>query len=124
VGGLDADGYLFITDRKKDMIISGGANVYPRELEEVICTHPAVHEVAIIGVPDETWGESVKAVVVLRPGARASEPEIIEHCRRHLSSYKKPSSVDFVAELPKNAYGKILKRELREPYWAGRDRRV
>ncbi len=76
MGGLDADGYLFITDRKKDMIISGGANVYPRELEEVICTHPAVHEVAIIGGPDETWGESVKAVVVLRPGARASEPEI------------------------------------------------
>jgi long-chain acyl-CoA synthetase len=124
VGYLDADGYLFITDRKKDMIISGGANIYPRELEEVICTHPAVHEVAVIGVPDEKWGESVKAVVVLRPGARATEPEIIEHCRRHLGSYKKPSTVDFVAELPKNAYGKILKRELREPYWAGRDRRV
>ncbi|HUH17531.1 MAG TPA: long-chain fatty acid--CoA ligase [Methylomirabilota bacterium] len=124
VGYLDADGYLFITDRKKDMIISGGANIYPRELEEVICTHPAVHEVTVIGVPDERWGESVKAVVVLRPGAHATEPEIIEHCRRNLGSYKKPATVDFVAALPKNAYGKILKRELREPYWAGRDRRV
>jgi long-chain acyl-CoA synthetase len=124
VGHLDADGYLFITDRKKDMIISGGANIYPREVEEIICTHPAVHEVAVIGVPDEKWGESVKAVVVLRGGARATAPEIIEHCQRHLASYKKPSSVEFLAELPKNAYGKILKRELRERYWAGHTRRV
>lgn len=124
VGHLDEDGYLYITDRKKDMIISGGSNIYPRELEEVICTHPAVHEVAVIGVPDETWGESVKAVVVLRPGVRATEAGIVEHCRRSLASYKKPSSVEFVAELPKNAYGKVLKRELREPYWVGRTRRV
>ena len=124
VGHLDADGYLYITDRKKDMIISGGANIYPREVEEVVCTHPAVHEVAVVGVPDEKWGESVRAVVVLRPGARATEAEIIEHCRQHLASYKKPASVDFLPELPKNAYGKILKRELRERYWAGRERRV
>jgi acyl-CoA synthetase (AMP-forming)/AMP-acid ligase II len=124
VGHLDEDGYLYITDRKKDMIISGGANIYPREVEEIICTHPAIHEVAVIGVPDEKWGESVKAVVVLRPGARVTGPEIIEHCQRHLASYKKPSSVDVLAELPKNAYGKILKRELRERYWAGRTRRV
>jgi acyl-CoA synthetase (AMP-forming)/AMP-acid ligase II len=124
VGHLDEDGYLYITDRKKDMIISGGANIYPRELEEVICAHPGVHEVAVIGVPDEKWGESVKAVVVLRPQARASEAEIIEHCRRSLASYKKPASVDFVPELPKNAYGKVLKRELREPYWTGKTRRV
>jgi acyl-CoA synthetase (AMP-forming)/AMP-acid ligase II len=124
VGHLDEDGYLYITDRKKDMIISGGANIYPREVEEIICTHPAVHEVAVIGVPDEKWGESVKAVVVLRAGARATAPEIIEHCQRHLASYKKPSSVDFLPELPKNAYGKILKRELRENYWVGRTRRV
>ena len=124
VGHLDADGYLYITDRKKDMIISGGANIYPREVEEIICTHPAVHEVAVVGVPDEKWGESVRAVVVLRPGARATEAEIIEHCRQHLASYKKPASVDFLPELPKNAYGKILKRELRERYWAGRERRV
>ena len=124
VGHLDADGYLYITDRKKDMIISGGANIYPRELEEVICTHVAVDEVAVIGVPDEKWGESVRAVVVLRPGARVTEAEIIEHCRRRLASYKKPAAVDFVPALPKNAYGKILKRELREGYWAGRERRV
>jgi acyl-CoA synthetase (AMP-forming)/AMP-acid ligase II len=124
VGHLDADGYLYITDRKKDMIISGGANIYPREVEEIICTHPAVHEVAVIGVPDEKWGEAVKAIVVLRSGARATAPEIVEHCQRHLASYKKPSTVEFVAELPKNAYGKILKRELRERYWAGRPRRV
>jgi acyl-CoA synthetase (AMP-forming)/AMP-acid ligase II len=124
VGHLDADGYLYITDRKKDMIISGGSNIYPRELEEVICTHPAVHEVAVIGVPDEKWGETVKAVVVLRAGARASEAEIVEHCRRGLASYKKPASVDFVPDLPKNAYGKVLKRELRAPYWSGRSRNV
>jgi long-chain acyl-CoA synthetase len=124
VGHLDEGGYLYITDRKKDMIISGGSNIYPRELEEVICTHPAVHEVAVIGVPDEKWGECVKAVVVLRAGTRATEAEIVEHCRRSLASYKKPASVEFVADLPKNAYGKILKRELREPYWRGRARRV
>jgi long-chain acyl-CoA synthetase len=124
VGHLDADGYLYITDRKKDMIISGGSNIYPRELEEVICTHPAVHEVAVIGVPDVKWGENVKAVVVLRPGARLTEAEIVEHCRRGLASYKKPASVDFVTELPKNAYGKVLKRELREQYWSGRSRNV
>jgi acyl-CoA synthetase (AMP-forming)/AMP-acid ligase II len=124
VGHLDADGYLYITDRKKDMIISGGSNIYPRELEEVICTHPAVHEVAVIGVPDEKWGEMVKAMVVLRPGARTSEAEIVEHCRRSLASYKKPASVEFLAELPKNAYGKVLKRELRERFWSGRSRNV
>jgi acyl-CoA synthetase (AMP-forming)/AMP-acid ligase II len=106
------------------MIISGGANIYPREVEEIICTHPAIDEVAVIGVPDEKWGESVKAVVVLRAGMRATAPEIIEHCQRHLASYKKPSSVDFLPELPKNAYGKILKRELREPHWRGYTRRI
>jgi long-chain acyl-CoA synthetase len=93
-------------------------------VEEIICTHPAVHEVAVIGVPDEKWGESVKAVVVLRAGTRVTGPEIVEHCQRHLASYKKPSSVDFLPELPKNAYGKILKRELRERYWQGHSRRV
>jgi acyl-CoA synthetase (AMP-forming)/AMP-acid ligase II len=124
VGYLDEDGYLYITDRKKDMIISGGANIYPREIEEVICTHPSVLEVSVVGVPDEKWGESVKALVVTRPGMSVSETEIIEHCRRGLASYKKPSSVEFLEALPKNAYGKILKRELREPYWRGQARRV
>ncbi len=124
VGYLDAGGYLYITDRKNDMIISGGSNVYPREIEEVICAHPAVYEAAVIGVPDEKWGEAVKALVVTRAGASVSEGEIIEHCRRSVGSYKRPQSVEFLPELPKNAYGKILKRELRERYWKGRERRV
>jgi acyl-CoA synthetase (AMP-forming)/AMP-acid ligase II len=124
VGYLDADGYLFITDRKKDMIISGGSNIYPREVEEVICRHPAVYEVSVIGVPDPKWGETVKALVVVRDGTTVTEAEIVEHCRRHLASYKKPQSVEFLPSLPKNAYGKILKRELRERYWSGRVRQV
>jgi long-chain acyl-CoA synthetase len=124
IGYLDADGYLYITDREKDMIISGGSNVYPREIEEVICRHPAVFEVAVIGIPDEKWGETVKALVVPREGTSATEAEIIEHCKRHMASYKKPQSVEFLPALPKNAYGKVLKRELRDRYWAGRQRKV
>jgi acyl-CoA synthetase (AMP-forming)/AMP-acid ligase II len=124
IGYLDEDGYLYITDRKKDMIISGGSNIYPREVEEVICRHPAVFEVAVIGVPDAKWGETVKALVVPRPGAELTEAEIVEHCRRGLASYKKPSSVEFLDALPKNAYGKVLKRELRERYWADRTKKV
>ena len=124
IGSLDEDGYLYITDRKKDMIISGGSNIYPREIEEVIYHHPAVFEVSVIGVPDEKWGETVKALVVLRPGELATAGEIIEHCKRHLASYKKPRSVEFLPALPKNAYGKVLKRELRDHYWADRRRKV
>jgi long-chain acyl-CoA synthetase len=124
IGSLDEDGYLYITDRKKDMIISGGSNIYPREIEEVIYHHPAVFEVSVIGVPDEKWGETVKALVVLRPGELATAGEIIEHCKRHLALYKKPRSVEFLPALPKNAYGKVLKRELRDHYWADRRRKV
>ncbi len=124
VGCLDPDGYLFITDRKKDMIISGGSNIYPREVEEVVLRHPAVSEVSVIGVPDDKWGEAVKALVVVRAGGRVSEAELVEHCRRHLAPYKKPQSVEFLEALPKNAYGKILKRELRQRYWTGRLRQV
>jgi acyl-CoA synthetase (AMP-forming)/AMP-acid ligase II len=124
IGSLDQDGYLYITDRKKDMIISGGSNIYPREIEEVICQHPAVFEVSVIGVPDDKWGEAVKALVVLRPGESATEVLLIEHCKRHLASYKKPQSVEFLPVLPKNAYGKVLKRELRDRYWADRRRKV
>ena len=124
LGYMDANGYVFITDRKKDMVISGGANIYPREVDEVICQHPAVAEVAVIGVPDPLWGESVKALVVLRQGDHATEAEIIEFCRQRMSSYKKPKSVEFLPSLPKNAYGKVLKREMRDRYWAGHTRRI
>ena len=124
IGYLDEDGYLYITDRKKDMIISGGSNIYPREIEEVICRHPGVFEVAVIGIPDAKWGEATKALVVAHPGARLSEGDIVEHCRRHLASYKKPQSVEFLPSLPKNAYGKVLKRELRDRFWTARDRKV
>jgi len=124
VAYMDAGGYVFILDRKKDMIISGGANIYPREIEEVLQQHPAVKEVAVVGVPHELWGESVKAVVVLRDGCSATEQDLIDQCLAHLASYKKPTSVDFVVELPKNAYGKVLKRELRERYWQGLDRNI
>jgi acyl-CoA synthetase (AMP-forming)/AMP-acid ligase II len=106
------------------MIISGGANIYPREVDEVIAQHPSVAEVATIGAPDPLWGESVKALVVLREGARATEAEIIEFCRQGLASYKKPKSVEFLPSLPKNAYGKVLKRELRDRFWAERTRKV
>jgi long-chain acyl-CoA synthetase len=116
LGYLDKRGYLFIADRKKDFILSGGANIYPREVEEVILRHPAVSEVAVIGVPDPLWGESVKAVVVLKENIKAIESEIIAFCKAHVASYKKPKSVEFVETLPKSAYGKILKRELREKY--------
>lgn len=124
VGYLDEAGYLFITDRIKDMIISGGANIYPREIEEVLLQHSAVAEVSVFGVPDEQWGESVKAAVVLRPGHAADGPELIEFCRARIASYKKPKSVDFIDALPKSAFGKVLKRELRAPYWDESNRKV
>ena len=118
LGYMDERGYLFLLDRCKDMIISGGENIYPRELEEVIIQHPAVREVAVIGVPDRKWGEAVKAVVVMIPGQKVSEDEIVAFCKSRIASYKKPKTVKFVTELPKNNYGKILKRELRAKYWA------
>jgi acyl-CoA synthetase (AMP-forming)/AMP-acid ligase II len=124
VGSMDAAGYLFILDRSKDMIISGGENIYPREIEEVIIRHPAVREVAVVGVPDPKWGEAVKAIVVAKPGTILTEEAVIAWCQEAIASYKKPKSVDFVAELPKNNYGKVLKRELRARYWQGRDRFV
>jgi acyl-CoA synthetase (AMP-forming)/AMP-acid ligase II len=124
MGYMDEDGYLFIMDRSKDMIISGGENIYPREIEEVLIRHPAVREVAVIGVPDPKWGEAVKSVVALVPGQSATEDELISYCKDNIASYKKPKSVDFVDELPKNNYGKILKRELRAMYWDGRERKV
>lgn len=123
-GFVDADGYLFIHDRIKDMIVSGGENVYPAEVENAIFGHPEVADVAVIGVPDEKWGEAVKAIVVLKPGAAADAPAIVAHARERIAGFKVPKSVDFVASLPRNPSGKVLRRELREPYWADRDRRV
>jgi long-chain acyl-CoA synthetase len=116
VGYLDEDGYLFITDRLKDMIISGGANIYPAEVEAVLFNHPAVGDACVIGVPDSHWGEKVKAIVELK--AMATEPDIIAFCREHLAHYKCPTSVDFIEKLPRDPNGKVRKREVREPYWA------
>lgn len=113
LGYLDEERYLFVVDRKKEMIVSGGVNIYSKEVEAVLYTHPAVLEAAVIGLPDEHWGEAVTACVVLKPNQRADEEELIEHCRAHLAGYKKPRQVFFHDHLPKNPSGKILKRELR-----------
>jgi len=123
-GYLDEDGYLYIHDRVKDMIVSGAENIYPAEVENALHTHPAVKDAAVIGVPDAKWGEAVKAILVLKPGTTATPEEIIAHCRTRIAGYKVPKSVDFVAELPRNPSGKILKKELRKPYWEGMDRQV
>ncbi|HXK23688.1 MAG TPA: long-chain-fatty-acid--CoA ligase [Myxococcota bacterium] len=121
IGYVDAHGYLYLKDRVKDMIISGGENIYSAEVEAVVAEHPAVNSVAVIGVPDELWGEAVKAVVVLHPGATASEREIIDFTGQRIARYKRPKSVTFVAELPRSANNKILKRELRDRYWPDRN---
>lgn len=118
IGMFDEDRYLYILDRKKDMIISGGENIYTKEVEDVLHSHPAILEAAVIGVPDPKWGENVKAIVVLREGMNASGEELIEYCKERLARYKRPKSVDFVDELPKNPSGKILKKDLRKRYEA------
>ena len=123
-GYLDADGYLYIYDRVKDMIISGGENIYPAEVENALFSHPAVADVAVIGIPDDKWGEAVKAFVVRKPGAEATPEELIVFARERIAGYKVPRSIDFVEALPRNPTGKILKRELRKPYWVGQERQV
>src|SRR5207244_7100792 len=123
-GTLDDEGYLTISDRKKDVIISGGENVSSIEVEDRLFSHPAVAEVCVIGVPDEKWGETVKALVVLAPGATAAEKELIDHCREGLAHYKCPTSVEFRDELARTATGKLQKFKLRAPYWEGRERLV
>ena len=123
-GYLDSDGYLYIHDRIKDMIISGGENIYPAEVESAICDHPDVAEVAVVGIPDEQWGEAVKAIVVMKPGRKASSSDIIGFTRQRIAGFKTPKSVDFIEALPRNASGKILRRHLRDPYWVGNDRQV
>ncbi len=124
MGTVDEDGYLYIVDRKKDMIISGGENIYSVEVENALSSHATVLECAVVGVPDEQWGEAVKALVVVRPGMQATEDELIAHCREQIAGYKVPRSIDFLELLPKSASGKVLKRELREPYWQNYQRRV
>lgn len=122
--GTMEDSYLYVQDRLKDMIVSGGENVYPRVVEDVLSEHPAITDAAVIGVPDDRWGETVKAVVVLRPGVAVTEGEIIAFCRGKLGGFELPRSVDVVDALPRTATGKVLKRALRDPYWLGRERRV
>ena len=123
-GYTDTDGYLYVHDRVKDMIVTGGENVYPAEVESALFGHPAIADVAVIGVPDERWGEAVKAVVVLKPGAAATADDLIAHARQGVAGFKCPKTVDFVDVLPRNPSGKLLKRELRAPYWEGRERQV
>ena len=120
LGYMDEDGYFYVSDRKRDLIISGGFNVFPLEIEQILARHPAVQDSAVIGVPHEKWGEAVKAVVELAPGAQVDADELIALCKTELGGMKAPKSIDFVAELPRSAVGKVLKRDLRRPYWEGR----
>ena len=121
---MDEDGYVFIQDRMKDMIISGGENVYPAQVESAIYGHPQIAEVAVIGVPDDTWGEAVKACIVARPGMEVDEASVIEWTKERLAGFKVPRSIDIIEAMPRNASGKILRKDLRAPYWAGRERQV
>jgi acyl-CoA synthetase (AMP-forming)/AMP-acid ligase II len=121
---IDDDGYIYVVDRKNDMIVSGALNVYPSEVERVLYEHPTVFECAVIGVPHEVWGEAVKAVIVLKEGTSVSEQELIAFCKERLADYKSPKSVDFVEQLPRNLTGKVLRRILRESYWQDRDRKI
>jgi acyl-CoA synthetase (AMP-forming)/AMP-acid ligase II len=124
IGVIDEDGFVYIVDRKKDMIISGGFNVFPGEVEQVLWSHPAVQDCAVIGIPDEKWGEAVKAVVELKPGMSVEADELIRLAKEKLGGVKAPKSVDFVETLPRSPVGKVLKKTLREPYWAGHERKI
>ena len=124
-GYLDEDGYLFIVDRVKDMVVTGGENVFTTEVENAIIAHDAVQDVAVIGVPHEEWGEAVHAIVILHEGAELEELALIEHCRERIAGYKLPKAITFRQDpLPLSGAGKVLKTELRKPYWEGRDRQV
>jgi acyl-CoA synthetase (AMP-forming)/AMP-acid ligase II len=123
-GFFDDEGYLYIHDRVKDMIVTGGENVYPAEVENALFSHPAIADAAVIGVPDERWGEAVKAIVVIKAGQAATADELIAHCRGRIAGYKCPKSVDVIEVLPRNPSGKVLRRELRAPFWEGRERMV
>jgi acyl-CoA synthetase (AMP-forming)/AMP-acid ligase II len=121
---MDADGYVYIHDRVKDMIVSGGENVYPAEVESALMSHPGIADIAVIGVPHEKWGETVKAIVVKAPNSDVTEGEIIAFAKENLAGFKCPTSVDWIDALPRNPSGKILKKDLRIPYWEGRERMV
>jgi fatty-acyl-CoA synthase/long-chain acyl-CoA synthetase len=124
LGKVDEEGYLYLVDRKKDMICSGGVNIYPSDIEAILLSHPGILESAVIGVPDPKWGEAVKAVVVLREGQGASEKELIQYCSANLAGYQVPKSVEFVQSLPRNPSGKVLRKELRAPYWEGQEAKI
>lgn len=124
IGVADAEGYVTLLDRKKDMIISGGFNIYPAEIERALLAHPDVLEAAVIGIPDADWGEAVMAVIERRSGAHVTQAELIAHCKDRLGSMRAPKSVEFREDLPRNATGKVLKREIRAPYWAGKSRKI
>ena len=124
MGRLDDDGYLYLVDRRTDMVISGGENIYPSEVEDVLQQHPAISDVAVIGIPDPKWGETLKAIICLRPGQTLTEAELRDYCAANMADYLKPRSYDFVDELPRNPTGKILKRVLRDPYWASAETKV
>ena len=121
---IDEDGYVYIHDRIKEMIITGGENVYPAEVENELMHHPSIADAAVIGIPDKAWGEAIKAVVVLVPEARLDEVEIVSFLRERIAGYKIPKSFDLIDELPRNPSGKILRRLLREPYWKDQNRQV
>jgi fatty-acyl-CoA synthase/long-chain acyl-CoA synthetase len=124
VAYFDEEGFYFICDRKNDMIISGGMNIYPAEIEAALEHHPSVYDVAVFGIPDEQWGEKVHAAIVVRPGDSLSEEDVLTYAREHLAGYKIPRSISFLDELPRTGSGKILKRQLREPYWKGHESQV
>jgi fatty-acyl-CoA synthase/long-chain acyl-CoA synthetase len=121
---FDEEGFYYICDRKKDMIISGGVNIYPAEIEDALEHHADVMDVAVFGIPSEEWGENVHAVIVLRDGSRVDQPDLQAFAREHLAGYKVPRSISFTDEIPKTGTGKILKRVLREPYWQDHESRV
>lgn len=124
LGKMDEGRYIYIVDRKKDMIISGGENVYPKEIEDVLFQHPEVAEAAVVGIPDDFWGEAIKALVVIKAGSSVTEADLLEHCEQNLPSFKKPRSIEFVDVLPRSTAGKLLKHEIRTQYWQNCDRKV
>jgi acyl-CoA synthetase (AMP-forming)/AMP-acid ligase II len=124
IGFKDEDGFIYVVDRKKEMIISGGFNIFPREVEQVVMTHPAIQDCAVVGIPDPKWGEAVLAAVELRPGAELDVEQLLAHCRSRLGGLKTPKSIAIVDRLPRSSVGKVLRREVRAPYWPKNGRQI